>query len=185
MRLFLISAAGLLLAAPTAASAADAAATFVTKLFASACVSNMGAPDGVRAWARDHNMRRIDARTALEVFVGPGDKGEAWGLVTAFGRFALSIRGQTEGCAAWAPVADPGEVRANLQALVEEAKTSGIVAKVEKDTTEATPWGAARTLAYSLTPPGKPSGFEFTVVTLERPGGAFQATLQVAPAAAD
>jgi hypothetical protein len=118
---------------------------------------------------------------ALRVFVGDGDKGAAWAVPAQAGNFALAIRGMTEGCTVWAQRADPKEVEANFKTIVEGVKRPGLNVKIESDTTSPSPVGQARALVYSMFANGTRTGFVFTMLTAERAGGPFQASLQVAP----
>jgi hypothetical protein len=163
---------------------ADPAAAFLTKLFIEVCVPNLGQPAKVREWAEQHHLGQIQSPTALAVFVGPGGNGAAWAVPAAAGSFALSIRGMTQACAVWARAADPGEVMTNFKTIVEGVKRPGIEVTVDKDTVSPSPVGEAHALVYNVTAPSAPTSFEFTLLTAERPGGAFQASLQAAQAGA-
>lgn len=172
----------LLLAAAQPATAADPAAQFATKLFIDACIPNMGRPAQVREWAQAHQLNQIDNPAALGVFVGPGANGAAWAIPAAQGSFALSIRGTTQACAVWARTADPKELLTNFRKVVEGVKRPGIDVSVDKDETSPSPSGDAHVLVYSVAAPDAPTRFLFTLLTAERPGGAFQASMQVAQA---
>jgi hypothetical protein len=161
---------------------ADPAAQFLTKLFITACVPNMGQPTKVREWAQGHQLAEIQNPVALGVFVGSGDNGAAWAIPSAQGSFALSIRGTTQACAVWARTADPAETLTLFQKLIEGVKRPGIEIAVDKDSVSSTPVGDAHALVYNVTAPNAPTSFEFTLVTAERPGGAFQVSMQVAKA---
>jgi hypothetical protein len=179
----IFTAVALLLMAVQPATA-DPAAAFLTKLFIDVCVPNLGRPTKVREWAELHHLGQIQSPTALAVFVGPGDGGAAWAIPAPEGSFALSIRGMTKGCAVWARTADPGEVMTNFKKIVEGVKRPGIEVTVDKDTVSPSPVGEAPALVYNVTAPGAPTSFEFTMLTAERPGGAFQASMQAAQAGA-
>jgi hypothetical protein len=181
----LSAAIGLLICLPHPACAGDDRAAYLVKLFIEACVPNMGNPDGVRAWAVDKHLGQISEAAALAIFVGPGNHGAAWAIPTQYGKFALSIRGTTQACAVYAHAADPTEVETDFKTIVESVKQPGIRLRVDKDATTDGPAGRARALAYNMIAPGAPSGYEFIMLTAERAGGAFQASIQVAKASAD
>ncbi len=176
--------ASLFCSAPKA-NAADDRAALITKLFISACIPNMGNPDGVRAWATAQRLAQIEAAAPLEVFVGPGGKGAAWAVPTPYGNFALSIRGKTQACAVWAQAAAPAEVEGYFKTIVEGVKQPVIKIRIDKDATDETAAGRVHTLVYNVIAPGAPSGYEFTMLAAERPNAAFQASIQVAKASAD
>ena len=174
----------LLAAATQPAAAADPAAQFAVSLFTTACVPNLGRPEQVREWAQAHHLTQIEDPVPLSVFVGPGAKGAAWAIPVAQGSFALSIRGTTQACAVWARAADPDEVLANFKKIIEGVKRPGIDVTVYKDETVSSPSGRAHELIYSVAAPGAPTLFLFTLLTVERPGGGFQALMQAARASA-
>jgi hypothetical protein len=72
----------------------------------------------------------------------------------------------------------------NFKKIVEGVKRPGIEVTVDKDTVSPSPVGEAHALVYNVTAPGAPTSFEFTMLTAERPGGAFQASMQAAQAGA-
>ncbi len=152
------------------------------KLFVAACIPNMGQPDAVRAWAAQKQLGRIQDAAPLAVFVGPGNKGDAWAVPTKWGKFALSIRGGTEACAVYAQTASPTLAEGDFKKVIEGVERPGIGVRIDRDSSTQTPFGLARVLAYNIRAPGALTGFEFTLLTVERPGGPFQATMQVAPA---
>ena len=185
MRRLTATVVGLLICLSQPAQAADDRAAFLVKLFSAVCIPNMGNPNGVRAWAAAKHLNQIETAGWLDVFVGPGDNGGAWAIPTAYGNFALSIRGKTEGCAVWALAADPAEVETDFKAIVEGVKQPGIKVRIDKDTSTDSPSGRVRALVYNVIAPRAPAGYEFTMLTAERTGGAFQASIQVAKASAD
>jgi hypothetical protein len=173
-----------LLASIQPATAADPAAQFLVKLFATVCIPNLGQPTKVREWAQERHLGEIQNPLALHAFVGSGDKGAAWAIPVAEGNFALSIRGTTQACAVWAQAADPGEVLVLFKQIIEGVGRPGIEITVDKDTVSPSPVGEARILVYNVGAPGAPTSFEFTLLTAERRGGAFQASIQAAQASA-
>lgn len=166
----------------TIALSEDPKANAVLHLFTDACVPNMGQPDKVRSWAADQHLQEISAPAALELFVGAGAKGVAWAVPISLGSFALSIRGTTEACAVWARAADPGDVAAGFEKLMDGVRRPGLDVGLEKDTKASTLSGEARTIVYHVRPTSGTSGYAFTLLTAERSGGPFQASLQVARA---
>jgi hypothetical protein len=164
------------------AAAVDPAADFVTKLFITVCVPNLGQPMKVREWAQGHRLVEIQSPAALAVFVGPGGKGAAWAIPAAAGSFALSIRGLTQACAVWAQAADPGEALTYFKKIVEGVKRPGIEIAVDKDTVLPSSVGETHALVYNVAAPNAPTSFEFTLLTAEHPGGSFQVSMQAAKA---
>ena len=165
-----------------ASFAGDAASGFVVGLFMKVCVPNMGQPSKVQAWAEDRHLREITDPVPLKVFVGEGSQGKAWAVPTQYGSFALSIRGTTQACAVWARAADPDEVETDFKRLIEGSKRPGLNVTVFEDQVSSSPAGKVHELVYQLSAAGAPTGFLFTMLTVERPGSAFQASLQVAAA---
>ncbi len=85
-------------------------------------------------------------------------------------------------CAVWVQAADPEAVEALFKTLIQGVARPGLKLAVDKDLTSPSPSGKVRTLIYNITAPGAVSSFEFTMQTVEHPGGAFQASIQVARA---
>jgi hypothetical protein len=98
-------------------------------------------------------------------------------MPTTSGNFALSLRGETQSCAVYARTADPEEVEANFKQIVEGVRRPGIEVSIVGDTTEDTPSGKAHSLAYAVRPPQSEIGFSFVMLTVDRPGGPFQASI--------
>jgi hypothetical protein len=184
MRFTLIVATLLLSATVQPAAAVDPAAQFLTKLFNTVCVSTLGHPTKVREWAQGHRLVQVQNPEALNVFVGSGE-GAAWTVLDEEGgKFALSIRGATQACAVWARTADPGEVLVSFKQIIEGLRRPGVEITVDKDTVSPSPLGEVRVLVYNVATPGAPTSFEFTLLTAQRAGGAFQASMQAAKASA-
>ena len=177
-----VTAIGALLAVVQPVTAADPAAQFLAKLFTTVCIPNLGQSTRVREWAQERHLGEIQNPLALSVFVGSGDKGAAWAIPAAEGIFALSIRGPTQACAVWARAANPGEALALFKQIVEGVRRPGIEVTVDTDTVILGPAGQAHALVYNVTAPNAPTSFEFTLLTAERTGGPFQASMQAAKA---
>ena len=173
-----------ILAVAPPALAADPAAGFLTRLFITVCVQNLGQPAKVRQWADEHHLAPNEDPAALGLFVGPGGKGAAWAIRTEIGSFAFSIRGMTQACAVWAREANPDEATTNFRAIIEGVKRPGINVTIDRDRFAQSPVGRTHMLVYNVTKPNAPTSFEFTLLTAERTGGAFQVSMQAAKASA-
>jgi len=159
----------------------DPSANFVTRLFINVCIPNVDKPDNVRAWALERKLSAVTAQPALDVFVGPGDRGAAWALPTSYGSFALAIRGTTQACAVYARAADPADVESDFKKILDGVARPGLVVKIVQDTTTPGASGTIHTLIYSVANVGEEQQVNlYTLQTAERAGGAFQATLQAA-----
>jgi hypothetical protein len=177
---FLITGIAILFASQRAA-AEDPAAVFLVKLYMDVCIPNAGRPENVQAWAVEKRLPAVSSPTALDVFVGAGDKGGAWAVPSVYGSFALSIRGLTQACAVWARAANPADIETYFKKIVLGAQRPSVDVKVVKDTTVMSPTGPTRLLVYSVSmDPSQGGGFLYTMQTAEKVGGAFQASLQVA-----
>ncbi len=181
MRSVLLSILLAAIATPEVAAGEDAPANFLVKLFMTVCIPNVGQPEKVRAWAAEKRLEEVTSPTALQVFVGPGDKGAAWAVPSAFGSFALSIRGGSQACAVWARAANPTDVETMFRTILDGVTRPGVDVSIVKDTRDQSPSGIVRTLIYSVSGTDKQrGGFLYTMQTAERAGGAFQASLQSA-----
>jgi|HubBroStandDraft_1064217.scaffolds.fasta_scaffold238524_2 hypothetical protein len=201
----------MLLGSIAQAAARETNAAYLQGLFAAACLANLGNPEGTRKWAADHQLAAITDPASFQVFAGPGaeppdpmaptDPGSAVAIApgepgsptasrvkpaawTVPGPgphgFVLSLRGAIGACGVWAQQADPQQVLSEfLKGAADPANPDVTVRKVAEKTS-TTPFGILTMMIYLIA--GKaPGGFLFTVLTSERPGGAFQASLQVAP----
>ena len=160
------------------AYAYDAAANTVTKLFMDGCLNNLGRPDATKAWAKAAGLQDITSTPFLKLFVGDGDKGGAWAFVTDAGHFAVSIRGTSQGCVAWAQAANPAETRANFQRLMEGVPRSGLTVTKVEDSGKETSFGQFRNLTYRVMPNQGSIGEEFILLTADRSGGPFQISIE-------
>lgn len=166
----------------TSVRATDPAANFIVKLFAAVCVLNMGQPDKVRDWASQKRLPTVSNPTARKVFMGEGDKGDAWYVPSQAGNFALSIRAATEACAVWAGGADPAESEALFRQIIEGVKRPGLEVTTLDEKKVPTPVGEALSLVYGVRATTEKRGFAFTLLTAENPGSSFQVSMQVARA---
>jgi len=165
----------------TSAIADDTSASFLTLLYSKVCVPNVGQDEKIRGWAREKKLAEVTAPAARDIFVGAGDGGVAWAVPMSFGSFALSIRGDTHACATFARAVDPAMVESYFRKILEGVSRPGLVVKVVKDSSETGPNGTIRALIYSVsTEKNVKRGNLYTMVTNERTGGPFQATLQAA-----
>jgi hypothetical protein len=164
---------------PEFASAEDASANFIVRLFVTVCIPNVGQPDNVRAWAADQHLEAVKNPIALNVFVGSGGNGAAWVVPSAVGSYALSIRGSTGACAVWAKAASPADVETLFRKIIEGAASPGVDVSVVKDSRQKGPSGSVHTLIYSVSGTDRQQGgFLYTMQTAERAGGPFQVSLQ-------
>ena len=171
---------GLLICSPLSAYGSESNADFLMQLFTDACIPNKGHPERVRAWAAAQHLQEMTAPQAIKLFVGDGPNGIAWRIPSPQGNFALSIRGTTQGCTAWARTADPAEVTALFTKLIEASTRPNVEIGVESDKTTPTPYGDSRALVYHLYPQSGKTGFGLMMVTVEREGSPMQAELQIA-----
>jgi hypothetical protein len=168
------------------AAADDPNAVALTKLFIDVCVPNMSNPAGVRAWAEAHSLPRVEDPKWVDAFVGAGNPGGAWVTQIGGSHFAISNWGPTQACAVWAQAADPSDVESNFRRLI--MGIPGLTPRVDADRTiqPDQPGGRSlRQLAYNIRAPGANSSYEFLMLTTERPGGVFQASLKVSRATAN
>jgi hypothetical protein len=169
---------------PPTASVADDNANYLVTMFNKACIPNIGRSAEVKKWAEDHHLPVITSPAALQLFVGDNTTGEgvAWDISTsALGRFALSIRGLTQACTVYAEKADAAAVESMFTKEVVGATRPGIEVRKDSEKKADSHFGVAKQLIYIVTATGNTErGYELILTTVEHPGGAFQASLQVA-----
>lgn len=181
-----LAAVGILAAAFAAGVAAgpvhaqDQNAVFLLQIYNNVCLRFLNKPDQVRAWAKEKELPPITDQSVRDSFVGPGALSDAWIVPSPTGdRFAVSIRAATQGCAAWAIKADPNYVIPAFIQQIEGFARPGYEIRKDNDESHDTPFGISRSMSYYMRNTTNDVGFEFSAVTAERPGGVFQATLQV------
>jgi hypothetical protein len=57
--------------------------------------------------------------------------------------------------------------------------------RIDKGSTDPSPVGQVRSLVYNVRAVGDPIGHEFVMLAAEKPGGVFQASMQLHPVRAD
>jgi hypothetical protein len=145
-------------------------------LFTEVCTTTLGHPEGVKAWATDHHLASIQDPQAVAVYGGEG--GSVWSVRLPSGVFALALRGATQTCAVFGDKLDSDLVEKSVQQLVDQMKTAGIPASVLKEDTAQSDFGRRHGVAYAL---GNTVSklLILNFITNERPGGAYQATVQI------
>ena len=177
MRLLAAAAAALAFGSPAfAADPAKVSADLYT-LFADACVANMATPDGVKTWADQHRFEAIKGAAALQAFAG-GEEGAVWEAKMPSGPFALALRA-SGACAVYGDKLSAAVVEAQFGGLVDALKRSGRTVEVVKDDKAPGDHGLEHNLVYIAR--GSPSTLTVAMIANEKPGGLYQATLQISP----
>lgn len=158
------------------------AANDLLDLFSQVCMKNLGKPEGVQAWAADRHLTSVENPEALKIYAG-GEGGAVWAVRTPAGQFVLAIRTPSHACAVFADKADPQVVEGYVGQLMQALKQTGRPVAVLKDDQSQTSVGNRHALLYAVGGGSGPTLELFTVITDERPGGPYQATVQVAAAA--
>jgi hypothetical protein len=146
-------------------------------LFSDACVANMATPDGVKTWAERHRFEAVKGAAALQAFAG-GEEGAVWEAKTPSGPLALALRA-SGACAVYGDKLSPAVVEAQFGGFVEALKRSGRTVEVVKDDMAASDHGQQHSLIYIAR--GSPSTLTVAMIANEKPGGLYQATLQISP----
>ena len=176
VRALAVLSASLLATANSAFAAADPsrAARDMYGLFSDACVDNLAAPGGPGAWAAKHRLERIKDASAIKAFAG-SDEGAVWEVSTGSNPFALALR-DGGACAVYGDKVDIGVVEDQVKGLVEALKGTGRTVTKVKDDTADSDFGLRHSLIYVAS--GK-STMTVTLITDEKPGGLFQAAIQI------
>jgi hypothetical protein len=160
-------------------SARAQASNDLQDLFSQACLKNLFHPERVRSWATDHHLTSVQSAEAVAVYAGAGEGGAVWSAPMPSGLFVLALRAQTQACAVFADKADPGAVEAYVGQLMDAQKRTGSAVTVVKEDQTPTPFGRRHAILYMVGGSGSPTMSLFVVITNERPGGPYQATVQV------
>jgi hypothetical protein len=175
---------GLALAGGCPSSAADDSASpevqssnDLMALFTQACTTNLGRPEGVKAWAADHQLASIQDPQAIAVYGGEG--GSVWSVRAPSGVLALALRGASQACAVFGDKLDSGLVEKSVRQIVDQMKAAGAPVTILKDDNAQTDFGRRHGIVYAIGD-NRPKLLMLNVITNERPGGAYQATVQIA-----
>jgi hypothetical protein len=177
MRLLAAAAASLAFAGPAFAADPAKVSMDLYALFSDACVANMATPDGVKTWAEQHRFEAIGGAAALRAFAG-GEEGTVWEAKMPSGPFALALR--TSGaCAVYGDKLSPAVVEEQFGGFVDALRRSGRTVDVVKDDKAPGDHGQQHDLVYIAR--GSPSTLTVAMIANEKPGGLYQATLQISP----
>jgi hypothetical protein len=154
------------------------AANDLLDLFSQVCMKNLGKPEGVQAWAADHHLMSVENPEAIKIYAG-GEGGAVWAVRTPTGQFVLSIRAPSHACSVFADKADPQVVEGYIDQLMQALKQTGRPVEVLKDDRSPTSVGSRHARVYAVGGGSGPALEVFAVITDERPGGPYQATVQV------
>lgn len=174
-------------AAPAATPAAPAApayeidspAQFIDQIFGDVCIPNYETPEKIRAYALERHLPQVTNTQILPLYVGQG-AGTAWVVPSPLGSFVLSIREAQARCAVFSREADPLAVDTYFRARVEGNTKPGFEAFNDRDTLVPTPVGTVRAVMFVVTEPDASESVEMTMLSVDKPGGSFQATYQIA-----
>jgi hypothetical protein len=160
------------LAGPALAADRAQSSKELFQLFSDACIANRAAPDGVKAWADDHHLEAVQSAGALQTFAG-GDGGAVWEAKMPSSAFALAVRASGGACAVYGDKLDVAVVESLVKGFADELKSAGRRVVVVKDDES----GAQHNLIYLADgPAGK---LTLAMIVNDKPGGAFQATIQL------
>jgi hypothetical protein len=162
-------------AADDGASPAVQSSNDLMALFTQACTTNLGRPEGVRSWAADHHLASVQNPQAIAVYGGEG--GTAWSVRLPSGVFVLALRA-TQTCAVFGDKLDSGAVEKAVQQVVGQLKAAGNPVTILKEDNAQTDFGRRHGIVYAVGN-DRPKLLMLSVITNERPGGAYQATVQI------
>ncbi len=177
MRLLAAAAASLAFAGPAFAADPAKVSLDLYTLFSDACVANMATPDGVKTWADQHRFEAIKGAAALRAFAG-GEEGAVWEAKMPSGPFALALRA-SGACAVYGDKLSPAVVEEQFGGFVDALKRTGRTVDVVKDDKAPGDYGQQHDLVYIAR--GSPSTLTVALIVNEKPGGLYQATLQISP----
>ena len=178
MTLLLRCALALLLLQGAISAQADPNADLLTDVFVKVCLPNTGSPEAITAWAAERHLPEITNAAGRKVFVGDGPSGTAWWLHGETTELVLSIR-STGACAVFAGNADPTALSGHFDEIVDRLSTHGTEVAALPDRSEPGPNGTRVGKLKIFSAPDKRKLLVLTFITDERPGGAFQGSLQI------
>jgi hypothetical protein len=165
---------------PVFAYAEDPRANSLVEIFTQACLRNVGNPDAVYAWASEKKLSPITNPEGQKVFIGDGNGGAAWNFRIANINAVLSIRSQAQTCAIYGEAADVSELHRWFDVIVGVSIGVGVKATTLKDDDQVGEFGHRIGKVILLKPFEKPPTERIlALITNERPGGAYQVTMQI------
>ena len=147
-------------------------------LFAQACISSVAEPAAVKSWVLANHLSAITNPNGLREFAG--STGVAWQLITSDNVYVIAVRQPNSGCAVFAERADPSvsarQFNAITAALPKELGTAKVLA-----TKTAQGQQGLRTMrvAAGMDDSDKVIKSMMMIITEERFGGPYQATMQI------
>lgn len=147
--------------------------------FEEVCLTGNGKLDNIRDWAERHHMKEVNGADARKVYTGSSEGGHAWWMQEDGTFFVIASRVPSSACAVFTSAADPAQVLDYVQQLPKtlSGKWPNVVAIPDKD--ESGPFGHRRGRAILFSTPNGDRTLLITSIFNDRPGGPYQATLQV------
>lgn len=165
---------------PILTHAEDPRANSLVLVFTEVCLPNVGNPDAVYAWAAEKKLAPVTNPEGRKVFVGDGNEGAAWFFRVADITAVLSIRSQTKTCAIYGEKADVEAFQKWFDSIVSTIVGGGAKATTLMDQDQVGEFGHHVGKMILLKGFEKPPAWRvMTLITNERPGGAYQVTMQV------
>jgi hypothetical protein len=159
---------------------ADPAANAAAHLFMQVCrPDNLANPERIRAWAADHHLPEVSDAKGRAVYVGDGADGIAWHIHDENTELVLAIRSKTGGCAVYAEPLDPVALGQIYDMLIAGYAKEFTVATPLPDKAQPGPYGIRTGKVRLVEVPGGKSHLMVTLITIEKPGGPYQGTLQI------
>jgi hypothetical protein len=160
------------------ASAREQQAVFMAT-FEEVCLTDNGNLHDIRDWAERHHMKEVNGADARQVYTGSSEGGHAWWMQVNGTFFVIASRVPSSACAVFTSAADPAQLLHYIHQLPRtlSGKWPNVVAMPDKD--ESGPFGHRRGRAILFSTPNGDRTLLITSIFNDRPGGPYQATLQV------
>ena len=156
------------------------AANDIVNLFSEVCLHNLDHLNEVRDWAASKKLPKITNAEGRKIFVGEGDDGTGWFLLGKSTTIVLSIRSKTGACAVFGEHAD-SVAFANWYDTILKNLAAPIGSKAintpEPDKVTAGQFGLRTGKVRTIFKDGRL--FLFILITNEKSGGAYQASMQI------
>lgn len=148
--------------------------------FEEVCMAGNGKPEFVRDWAQRRHLQEVDSVDGRKIYTGGTEGGHAWWMQVGSTFIVVAFRVSSATCAVFSSASDSGEIQTYLRKLPERVSGKWPTHVTLPDKNESGAFGlrAGRAFLFSRLP--QPGTMLVTSIFNEKPGGAYQATLQAA-----
>lgn len=158
---------------------ADSSAVPLISTFEAVCLEGNGSQEFIKKWVDKEHFKAVNGLDARKLYAGTTEAGRAWFKQTDTAILIVAIRGAANACAVFSDKAPQSEVMEYIEKNLPQKFAERWPATVRiKDDARVGEFGVRRGRVIALGTSTQPVSVMITVITNERPGGPYQATIQ-------